>query len=334
MNGHSFFRHTLVVGCCALFFGIFFPAIPAEAFSDQVIQKGATGDDVVELQARLQYNGFYNGTIDGVFGWETFWSVKNFQEQFGLEPDGLVGDEMKAMLEKSTDYDEQFVKEALENAKKFTHYGDTPKEIQKGEKGSAEEEQRAQRGQRSPREMRQEGNNQKRNVPTEERQNQDEQPSPKQRQQTENDGRPPSREMSPEKRQSNQANIQKAMNVPRGFSENDIQIMANAVYGEARGEPYIGQVAVAAVIINRINSPIFPNTASGVIFEPRAFTAVADGQIYLRPDEQARKAVLDAINGHDPTGGALYYYNPEKATSGWVYNRPTIKRIGKHVFAK
>ncbi|WP_261179105.1 cell wall hydrolase [Anaerobacillus sp. CMMVII] len=129
-------------------------------------------------------------------------------------------------------------------------------------------------------------------------------------------------------------NVEEAINVPPGFSENDIRIMAQAVYGEARGEPYIGQVAVAAVILNRINSPTFPNTPSGVIFEPRAFTAVADGQIYLEPNETARRAVLDAINGQDPSGNALYYFNPDTATSGWIWTRPQIKKIGKHIFCK
>ena len=110
--------------------------------------------------------------------------------------------------------------------------------------------------------------------------------------------------------------------------------MANAVYGESRGEPYIGQVAVASVILNRVNSASFPNSISGVIFEPRAFTAVADGQIWLTPNEQAKKAVVDAINGWDPTGEALYYFNPDTATSGWIWTRPQIKQIGKHIFCK
>jgi len=119
-----------------------------------------------------------------------------------------------------------------------------------------------------------------------------------------------------------------------GLTENDINLMANAVYGEARGEPYIGQVAVAAVILNRVKSPLFPNTVSGVIFEPRAFTAVADGQIWLTPDETAKKAVKDAVNGWDPTGGCIYYFNPETATSAWIWSRPQVKRIGKHIFCK
>ena len=117
-----------------------------------------------------------------------------------------------------------------------------------------------------------------------------------------------------------------------GFSWNDQVLMAQAVYGEARGEPYEGQVAVAAVIINRVESPLFPNTVAGVIFQPGAFTAVADGQFYLSPDETAFKAVRDAINGWDPVHNALYYFNPDTATSAWIWTRPQIKKIGKHIF--
>ncbi|SDH39820.1 spore cortex-lytic enzyme [Alteribacillus bidgolensis] len=311
----------IFVSLCFFIFSYAYPNTTAEAFTDQVIQKGATGDDVVELQARLQYNGFYNDNIDGVFGWGTFWSVKNFQEEFGLETDGLVGEKMKSMLEKSTEYDEAFVKDALENGRKFTHYGGTPKEIQKGEKGSRDKKGKQQpQKEQQPQQEQQQGGGQQRNGQRRQDGAETEQPQTDQEQVDED--------------QSNEPNIQKAMNVPEGYSENDIQIMSNAVYGEARGEPYVGQVAVAAVIINRINSPTFPNTASGVIFEPRAFTAVADGQIYMEPNEEARKAVLDALNGQDPSEGSLYYYNPVTATSGWVAQRPQVKTIGKHVFAK
>ncbi|GAB2722384.1 spore cortex-lytic enzyme [Paenibacillus thermoaerophilus] len=119
-----------------------------------------------------------------------------------------------------------------------------------------------------------------------------------------------------------------------GLSEQDIKLMANAVYGEARGEPYEGQVAVAAVILNRVRSPEFPDTVSGVIFEPGAFTAVADGQIWLTPNETARRAVMDAINGVDPTDGCLYYFNPKTATSAWIWTRPQYKQIGQHIFCR
>ncbi|MBP2001055.1 N-acetylmuramoyl-L-alanine amidase [Paenibacillus shirakamiensis] len=119
---------------------------------------------------------------------------------------------------------------------------------------------------------------------------------------------------------------------PLGLSSNDMKIMANAVNGEARGESFEGQVAVAAVILNRVKSPSFPNTVSGVIFQPGAFTAVADGQIWLEPNESSRKAVREAMNGMDPSGGCLYYFNPETATSKWIWSRPQVKTIGKHIF--
>jgi N-acetylmuramoyl-L-alanine amidase len=119
-----------------------------------------------------------------------------------------------------------------------------------------------------------------------------------------------------------------------GLSTQDLNLMANAVYGESRGEPYIGQVAVAAVIVNRVKSASFPNTISGVIFQPGAFTAVADGQIWLTPNENAKKAVQEALNGMDPSGGCIYYFNPETATSKWIWGRPQVKTIGKHIFCK
>ena len=117
-------------------------------------------------------------------------------------------------------------------------------------------------------------------------------------------------------------------------SSGDIQLMARAVNGEARGEPYEGQVAVAAVILNRVKSPSFPNSISGVIYQPGAFTAVSDGQINapIASDSTVYKACQDAMNGWDPTGGALYYFNPDTATSAWIWSRPLIKVIGKHRF--
>jgi N-acetylmuramoyl-L-alanine amidase len=208
------------------------------AFSNQVLQQGSSGEDVIELQTRLSYNGFFKSKIDGVFGWNTYWAVRNFQDKFGLPVDGVVGAKTKATLVKATKYQKQ------------------------GNTGGVR------------------------------------------------------------------------ANVPSGYSQNDIQLMANAVYGESRGEPYIGQVAVAAVILNRVQSASFPNTVGGVIYEPGAFTAVADGQINLTPNETAKKAVLDALNGWDPTGNAIYYFNPDTATSSWIWSRPQIKKIGKHIFCK
>jgi N-acetylmuramoyl-L-alanine amidase len=118
----------------------------------------------------------------------------------------------------------------------------------------------------------------------------------------------------------------------RSFSQEDINWLARVVHGEARGESYTGQVAVAAVVLNRLDSRQFPNTVKGVIFQSGAFTAVADGQINLTPGTTAYRAVREAIAGADPSGGALYYWNPAKATSKWIWSRTIINRIGNHVF--
>ena len=219
--------------------------IPDEvsSFSNKLVQRGATGDDVIELQSRLKHVGFFNGKIDGVFGWQTYWALRNFQSKFGLPVDGKAGPQTKSKLVKATPN----FKPAIGGAK-------TP--------------------------------------------------------------------------------AKSTSNTPKGFSQNDLKLIANAVYGESRGEPYIGQVAVAAVILNRVSSVSFPNTISGVIFEPGAFTAVADGQIWLTPNETSKKAVQDAINGWDPTGEAIYYFNPATATNKWIWSRPQIKKIGKHIFCK
>ena len=119
-------------------------------------------------------------------------------------------------------------------------------------------------------------------------------------------------------------------------STSDLQLMARAINGEARGEPYEGQVAVGAVILNRVKSSQFPNTIAGVIYEKGAFTAVSDGQINvpIKEDSTVLKAARDAMNGWDPTGGAIYYFNPSTATNKWIWSRPLIKTIGKHRFCK
>ena len=116
----------------------------------------------------------------------------------------------------------------------------------------------------------------------------------------------------------------------------DIQLMARAINGEARGEPYEGQVAVGAVILNRVKDSRFPNTISGVIYQPGAFTAVSDGQINaaIKEDSTVYKAARDAMNGWDPTSGCVYYFNPGTATNKWIWSRPLVTTIGKHRFCK
>lgn len=116
------------------------------------------------------------------------------------------------------------------------------------------------------------------------------------------------------------------------FSTSDVNLLARVISAESRGEPYSGQVAVGAVILNRIEHPSFPNTLAGVIYQPGAFTAITDGQINEPVTDSARRAAQDAINGWDPSGGAIYYYNPAKTTNRWIYSRPVITVIGTHRF--
>ena len=117
-------------------------------------------------------------------------------------------------------------------------------------------------------------------------------------------------------------------------NSSNVNLLARLIYGEARGEPYTGQVAVGAVVMNRVKSSSFPNTISGVIYQSGAFDAVRDGQINLSPDSTATKAAQDAINGWDPSYGAIYYFNPSTATNKWIWSRPMTVTIGRHRFCK
>ena len=115
--------------------------------------------------------------------------------------------------------------------------------------------------------------------------------------------------------------------------DNDLYLLARMISAEARGEPYEGQVAVGAVILNRVRHPSFPNSVAGVIYQPGAFSALDDGQYDQPVADSSRRAAQDAISGWDPTGGAIYYYNPAKTTNQWIYSRPVVARIGDHIFA-
>ena len=132
---------------------------------------------------------------------------------------------------------------------------------------------------------------------------------------------------------SNSSSSSSSSSSNNGYSSNDVYLLAKLIHAEARGETYQGQVAVGAVVLNRVRSSSFPNTISGVIYQKYAFTCVADGQINLEPGETAKKAAKDAMNGWDPSYGALYYYNPKVATSGWIFTRQTTVIIGNHTFA-
>lgn len=117
-------------------------------------------------------------------------------------------------------------------------------------------------------------------------------------------------------------------------NSNDLNLLARLVYAEARGEPYTGQVAVAAVTLNRVKSSSFPNTLAGVVYQSGAYDAVSDGQINLTPNSTAKKAAQDAMNGWDPSYGAIYYFNPATATNKWIWSRPMTVTIGNHRFCK
>lgn len=261
--GANTLRHTLDEGKVNTY-----KAQPA--FSEQVIDYGAYGKDVYELQGRLAYLGFYHGKLDSSFGPKTRDALKWFQSEFGMEVDGLAGPKTKLKLYNATKNWKPGMEYANAGGNTKPQTGTTNKTGSGGGTGGGDKV----------------------------------------------------------KAEATDLSASNAM----GLSENDLRIMANAVYGESRGEPFEGQVAVAAVILNRVKSPSFPNTVSGVIFQPGAFTAVADGQIWLEPNEQARKAVQQALNGWDPTGGCIYYFNPRTATSKWIWSRPQVKTIGEHIF--
>ncbi len=123
-------------------------------------------------------------------------------------------------------------------------------------------------------------------------------------------------------------------NSASGSAETNARLLARIINAEARGESYTGQVAVGAVVLNRVEHSSFPNTIAGVIYQPGAFTALQDGQWNAEMYDTPYKAAKDALNGWDPTGGAIYYYNPARTTNSWIYSRPVITTIGKHVFAK
>lgn len=195
---------------------------------------GSSGTIVVEIQRRLKAWGYYFGSLDGKYGYNTYLAVRAFQRANGLNVDGVVGDYTLSAL---------------------GIYAGPPQ-----------------------------GNNTTTKVSTSNNQN--------------------------------------------------LMLLARLINGEARGEPYSGQVAVGAVIINRTRDSRFPSTVAGVIYQPGAFTAIVDGQINANLEQTSINAARDALNGWDPSGGAVFYYNPAKTTNAWIWSRPVIKVIGNHYFCK
>ena len=208
----------------------------AQSLPTAVLKQGARSNEVKEVQRRLKNWGYYQGSVDGIFGANTKKAVIAFQKKNGLTADGIVGKATYKALGMTASYN------ALAGASSSS--------------GGA-----------------------------------------------------------------------------NGYSSSDLYLLAKTIYAEGRGEPYVGQVAIGAVILNRVRSGDFPNSVSGVVYQKHAFTAVSDGQINLTPNDTAMKAARDAVGGWDPTGGALYYYNPAVATSAWMFDRQTVTVIGRHVFA-
>ncbi|MBP3256325.1 MAG: spore cortex-lytic enzyme [Clostridia bacterium] len=206
-------------------YNVFFRNIEVQALS----KYGSRGDEVIQIQTKLKRWGYYNGSIDGIYGSQTMAAVKYFQRKNGLTQDGIAGTRtLQAMG----------------------------------------------------------------------------------------------------------INSSSSSNSSTTANSSNLNLLARVVYGEARGEPYTGQVAVAAVVLNRVNNSNFPNTIAGVVYQSGAFTAVSDGQINLTPNSTAMKAAQDALNGWDPTYGAIYYFNPNTATNAWIWSRPVTITIGKHRFCK
>ena len=196
---------------------------------------GSRGEEVKQIQTKLKRWGYYNGSIDGIYGTQTLNAVKYFQRKNGLTQDGVAG------------------------PKTLSAMGITS---------------------------------------------------------------------------SSGSSSSSSGGSTSGLNSNDQNLLARLIYAEARGEPYNGQVAVGAVVLNRVKSSSFPNTVAGVIYQSGAFSVVSDGQINLSPNDTAKKAAQDAMNGWDPSYGAIYYYNPNTATSAWIWSRPQTVTIGNHKFCK
>ncbi|MDK2917330.1 MAG: N-acetylmuramoyl-L-alanine amidase [Candidatus Petromonas sp.] len=262
---------------------------------------GTRGEDVKVVQNKLKNWGYYDGIVDGIYGPKTYRAVVKFQRKNGLRVDGVVGKQTKSALGISTTTAGRYSKEIEVAQRKLKQWGyyDGPIDGIYGPKTySAVVKFQRKNGLRV-------------------------------------DGY-----IGPQTRKALGITTKAVSRggysaSSRGVSRSDdIRLLAMAINGEARGEPYVGQVAVGAVILNRVKHPSFPNSIAGVIYQPLAFESVDTGEIYKPIKESSYKAARDALNGWDPTGGALYFWNPAHAQSSWIWKlKPTLK-IGKHVFAR
>lgn len=264
---------------------------------------GTRGQDVRQVQEKLRKWGYYRGSVDGIYGRETYGAIIRFQRKNGLKADGLVGSQTKRALginvgrrAVTASYSKQ-IETAQRKLRQWGYYGGAVDGIY----GPATYDAviRFQR----------------------------------------KNGLKVDGYIGPQTRKAlgiTTGTVNKTYAATsKGVSRSDdLRLLAMAINGEARGEPYVGQVAVGAVILNRVKNPSFPNSIAGVIYQPLAFEAVAKGQIYTPIEASSYRAARDAMNGWDPSGGALYFWNPAKPHSGrWVAKLKPILTIGRHVFA-
>ncbi|MHB1627604.1 MAG: spore cortex-lytic enzyme [Bacilli bacterium] len=249
------------------------PSGLAKTSSEPDLIAGSQGSAVTRLQSRLGFLGYYHGVLNGLYTWQTYWAVRDFQYAFGMPITGLTNHATWAMLRKAA-----------------VNWPDRSAGDRPGSSGSAQ-------------------------------------------------GTISAASSAPSLSASGgvstgSGSIGAASSGTAGLSNNDINLMAHVVYGEARNQSLQGQVAVAAVILNRCHSSKFPHSIPAIIYQPGAFTSISNGQAWLGLHKENMQAVMDAVHGWDPTHGALYYWNPATATSSWVWSQPVTLRIGNHVFAK
>ncbi|MBF8984802.1 spore cortex-lytic enzyme [Lutibacter sp. B2] len=258
---------------------------------------GSRGEEVKNVQMKLKKWGYFQGEIDGIFGVETYDSVVYFQKKNGIKVDGVIGnDTLYAMGLGSITKANNIVTLAQKKMKQWGYYFGKVDGVYGAKTYDA--------------------------VTYFQRKN----------------GLKVDGVIGPRTRKelgiADEIGKTNYKPTSRGISRNnDITLLAMTIHGEARGEPYVGKVSVAAVILNRVKNASFPNSIAGVIYQPLAFSAVDDGQIYLTPNEESFKAAKDALNGWDPTGGAIYYWNSKTATNEWMKSKKADLDIGNHSFA-
>ena len=297
-----------VVLIAALLFAVVLSAEGGEAEA-AALKRGSTGDKVSEMQRKLKNWGYYDGSVDGIFGSGTESAVKFFQRKNGLSADGIVGSATAAALGMTLSGSSSSQTGGVSSGVlKRGSTGDKVSEMQRKLKdwgyydGSVDGIF---------------GSGTESAVKFFQRKN----------------------GLSADGIVGSATAAALGMTLSGSSSSgggsvtsSDLNLLARVVYGEARGEEYVGQVAVAAVVLNRVASPSFPNTIAGVVYQAGAFDCVSDGQINLTPNDTAMRAAEDALNGWDPTYGCLFYYNPRTATSAWMLSRPVKLVIGQHNF--